>query len=134
MHEREYLARRRELAGSDSACVARQGPIARHIACPILVTIGEQGWLDAQRVTEMVGRWKADGPDITLKIFAGSETAAAQAHADNPTLANEFIFDWIAARLAAGRAAVETGNNSGFGTWNLRDPGRPSGRLFPAGS
>jgi len=29
----------------------------------------------------------------------GTETAASQGHADNPTLANEFIFDWIADRL-----------------------------------
>jgi hypothetical protein len=27
------------------------------------------------------------------------ETAATQGHVDNPTLANEYIFDWIAARL-----------------------------------
>ena len=26
-------------------------------------------------------------------------TAAAQGHNDNPTLANEFIFDWVADRL-----------------------------------
>jgi hypothetical protein len=36
---------------------------------------------------------------VTLKIFAVSETAAMQAHVDNPTLANEYIFDWIASRL-----------------------------------
>jgi hypothetical protein len=34
-----------------------------------------------------------------LKIFRQDETGAAQGHADNPTLANEFIFDWIASRL-----------------------------------
>jgi hypothetical protein len=34
-----------------------------------------------------------------LRIFTVDETAAAQGHADNPTLANEFIFDWVASRL-----------------------------------
>ena len=34
-----------------------------------------------------------------LKVFSSEETAAAQGHADNPTLANEYIFDWIASRL-----------------------------------
>jgi len=36
---------------------------------------------------------------VTLKIFTSEETAAAQGHADNPTLANEFIFDWVAGHL-----------------------------------
>jgi hypothetical protein len=31
------------------------------------------------------------------------ETAAMQGHADNPTLANEYIFDWVASRLRTGR-------------------------------
>jgi hypothetical protein len=40
--------------------------------------------------------------DITLKLFTAAETAAAQGHSDNPTLANEFVFDWIADRLECG--------------------------------
>jgi hypothetical protein len=42
---------------------------------------------------------RAGRDDVTLKIFEAAETAAAQGHADNPALANEFIFDWLAARL-----------------------------------
>ena len=48
---------------------------------------------------ELYDGLKADGRDVTLKIFTSEETAAAQGHADNTTLANEFIFDWIASRL-----------------------------------
>jgi hypothetical protein len=40
---------------------------------------------------------------MTLKIFTAEETASAQAHTDNPTLANEFIFDWIGAHLGLGQ-------------------------------
>jgi hypothetical protein len=36
-----------------------------------------------------------------LKVFTAEETGAAQAHADNPSLANEYIFDWLESRLAA---------------------------------
>jgi hypothetical protein len=36
---------------------------------------------------------------VSLKIFSTGETAATQGHADNPTLANEYIFDWVATRL-----------------------------------
>lgn len=74
--------------------------IARNIKCPVLVTLGEHGWLGADHVTELLRQIQADHQDISLKIFTGSETAASQGHTDNPTLANEFIFDWIADRLA----------------------------------
>ena len=50
-------------------------------------------------MTELVDQLKGGRDDVTLKIFERAETAAAQGHLDNPTLANEFIFDWIAARL-----------------------------------
>jgi hypothetical protein len=50
-------------------------------------------------VRELYDHLKADGRDVTLKIFSDGETAAAQGHADNPTLASEYIFDWVASRL-----------------------------------
>jgi hypothetical protein len=65
----------------------------------VLISTGERGWLKAERVRELYDELQADGRDVTLKIFSCEETAAAQGHVDNPTLANEFIFDWIAARL-----------------------------------
>ena len=61
-------------------------PIAQNINCPLLITLGDHGWLEADRVIEMVERMRADRrSDITLKVFTAAETAAAQAHADNPT-------------------------------------------------
>jgi dienelactone hydrolase len=73
--------------------------VARNIKCPVLISIGESGWLKAERVRELYDRLKAEGRDVTLKVFTSDETATAQGHADNPTLANEYIFDWIATRL-----------------------------------
>ena len=64
------------------------------------MTLGEHGWLGRDRATLLFEQIKASHRDIQLKIFSGAETAAAQGHADNPTLANEYIFDWIAERLA----------------------------------
>jgi hypothetical protein len=66
--------------------------------------VGEQGWLDSSVVTDLFERLKAHHPDISLKIFESSETAAAQGHNDNPTLASEFIFDWLADRLESAPA------------------------------
>jgi len=73
--------------------------IVRKLGCPVLVTLGEHGWLVADHVVELFGQLQATHRDISLKIFTGAETAASQGHADNPTLASELIFDWIADRL-----------------------------------
>ncbi|WP_445491896.1 alpha/beta hydrolase family protein [Rhodopseudomonas sp. RCAM05734] len=83
-------------AGFDKLC---GGSIAKNIRCPILVTIGEHDWLDAGHVTGCCQALRASGLDIDLKIFTAAETAAGPGHVDNPTIGNEFIFDWIADRL-----------------------------------
>jgi hypothetical protein len=62
----------------------------------VLISAGDRGWLKASRVRELYRGLSADRRDITLKIFSSEETAAMHGHVDNPTLANEFIFDWIA--------------------------------------
>jgi dienelactone hydrolase len=98
-HERSFLLRRAAAHGGDALPRTAVSRIMQNIACPLLITVGERGWLQPERVTEMVNRLKADREDVTLKIFESTETAAMQGHVDNPTLANEFIFDWIAARL-----------------------------------
>jgi hypothetical protein len=91
-------------AGLDGGALRRIGlaRVARNIQCPVLISSGERGWLKAERVRELYDHLKADGRDVTLKIFTSEETAAAQGHADNPTLANEFIFDWVTTQFGAG--------------------------------
>ena len=97
-HERSFLMRRAAARGEILPCMGTSR-IMRSIGCPLLITAGERGWLQPERVAELVDRLKAGREDVTLKIFGSAETAATQGHADNPTLANEFTFDWIAARL-----------------------------------
>ncbi len=101
LHERAFLAGR--VAPFDADIVRRPAVsrVARNIKCPVLISTGERGWLKADRVRELYDGLKADRRDVTLKIFTSEETAAAHGHADNPTLANEFIFDWIASRLGS---------------------------------
>jgi hypothetical protein len=102
LHERAFLAGNiassgcGSKAGFEKLCGAS---IARNIRCPILVTIGEHDWLDPGHVTGCCQALRAGGLDIDLKIFTVAETAAGPAHVDNPTIGNEFIFDWIADRL-----------------------------------
>jgi dienelactone hydrolase len=100
LHERAFLMRRVASLDCGLAAMSRRSSIARYIKCPVLVTLGEHGWLEKDQVTLLFEQIKASHRDIELKIFRGSETAAAQGHADNPTLANEYIFDWISDRLA----------------------------------
>ena len=95
MHERAFLMNRLSLSSSGIEG-SWLGPKLR---CPLLITLGEQGWLESDYVTDLFERLKAEHPDVSLKIFESSETAAAHGHRDNPTLANEFIFDWVADRL-----------------------------------
>jgi len=99
LNERAFL--RDLVAPSDANALSRPvfSRVARNIKCPVLISTGERGWLKAERVKELYDGLKADGRDVTLKIFTSEETAAAQGHADNTALANEFIFDWIASRL-----------------------------------
>jgi dienelactone hydrolase len=103
LHERAFVADR--MSGRTSCSVARdldkfcRGSIAQNIRCPILVTIGERDWLDAGHVTRCCQALREGGLDIDLRIFSATETAAAPAHIDNPTIGNEFIFDWLSDRL-----------------------------------
>jgi hypothetical protein len=99
LNEREFL--RERLARDDASIVV--GPalsrVARSIKCPVLIPARRRGGLRPERVQELVDWLRAGGRDVTLEIFGdGEPTALGQA--DNPTLASEFIFDWIEARLA----------------------------------
>ena len=115
MHERAYLLNR--LSPGNDGCEAIEGGWrGPRFGCPVLVTMGEQGWLDRDQVTGLFDQLKSHHLDISLKIFESSETAAAQGHRDNPTLANEFIFDWIADRLEPVSADTTEG---------LKGPPRP---------
>jgi hypothetical protein len=98
LHERNFLMGR--LASQNSAVAGRgHSWIARQLRCPVLITVGEHGWLEADHVAELFEQVKVNHPDISLKFFRGSETGASQGHSDNPTLANEFIFDWLGDRF-----------------------------------
>ena len=114
-HERAYLLNRlsSRSAGGQPVEGSWRGP---RFGCPVLITMGEQGWLESGQVTRLFERLKADHSDVSLKIFESSETAAAQGHRDNPTLANEFIFDWLADRLES--VSADTASE-------LKGPSRP---------
>lgn len=100
LHEQAFLNRRSGSTHGQTAFSPSSKRISQYICCPVLVTVGERGWLEPETVTELFDQIRDDGPARILKIFTSEETASAQAHVDNPTLANEYIFDWVASRLS----------------------------------
>jgi hypothetical protein len=102
LNEREFL--RERIARDDANIVA--GPalsrVARNIKCPVLIPARRRGGLQPERVQELVDCLIAGGRDVTLEMFGDAEPTAL-GQADNPTLASEFIFDWIEARFAVVR-------------------------------
>jgi dienelactone hydrolase len=94
LQERIFLASR--VSSPDAPVPIRPGRIVRNMNFPVLITVGEDGWLERDRVVALVDHLRKDKRDIALKIFTRAETSASQGHADNPTLANEYIFDWVA--------------------------------------
>ena len=108
LHEREFL--RDRIASQEPGVMLRPtlSRAARNIKCPVLIPAGERGWLQPERVQELYAQLKADGRDVTLKIFASGE---AVGHAGSPAPAITFIFDWIEARL--GRPTALHGRHRG---------------------
>jgi hypothetical protein len=83
----------------ETPCDVLRPRVLDEIGCPTLVTLGEHDWLDSRQISEFQHYLSGLKRDITVKCFAGAETAASHAHSDNPTIANEYIFDWISSRL-----------------------------------
>ncbi|MDF0516515.1 alpha/beta hydrolase [Bradyrhizobium yuanmingense] len=104
LHERAFFASRFAMSDVSIVPVPHAPLMASSADCPVLITLGEDGWLKADRARQLVQNSRFGSSDVTLKVFTAVETGAAQAHADNPSLANEYIFDWLESRLGgAGR-------------------------------
>ena len=78
--------------------------VSARIRCPVLITMCEHDWLHTEYVMNVIQQLKSTNPAVTFRIFSETETSASQAHCDNPALASEVIFDWIADRIGAGSA------------------------------
>lgn len=98
LHERSFFHRQ---AGDDTQIcwIEEANAISRGIECPVLVTAGEAGWLLPGALTKFGDQLSNIHRDARLILFRRAETGAMQGHIDNPTLANEVIFDWLEDRL-----------------------------------
>jgi len=92
--------------GDEIRRMQRHGGITS-IKCPILMTFGEFDWLDTRHADALCTALREEGADVTLKVFSTAETAVVHGQSDNPTIGNEFIFDWISARLRTAPALAD---------------------------
>ena len=69
------------------------------IKCPHLITIGQHDYITVETAKNIYDSNKRVGMRPSLKIFSAEETGASPGQMDNPTLAKEFVFDWIRKQL-----------------------------------
>jgi hypothetical protein len=79
--------------------------LAKQIRCPVLVTIDESEWLDAIHASDEA-RAKAAATDGLLRIFPASDIPAPDVKSYSAPMSYEYVFDWIANRLADAGDAV----------------------------
>ncbi|WP_342705088.1 alpha/beta hydrolase [Burkholderia arboris] len=90
----------------DKARDFRLAGVIDRISVPYLVLQGTEDWLGLKTATDTYDYAKAQGVDATLRLFDPDETGAAHCQVDNPTLGQEFICDWLAARLGIDQREV----------------------------
>jgi dienelactone hydrolase len=109
-HERLFVANRRaagardEVTDGDRVRLAAEDHLGTKVKCPYLMTIGQHDFLAVDDAMDVFKASRRAGMPVDLKLFSGEETAASPGHVDNPTLANEFIFEWIRERLDVSEA------------------------------
>ena len=80
------------------AAVAHSGAMLK---CPSLMTIGQHDYIAVENAIDVHEFCRRSGTPRALKVFSTEETAASPGHIDNPTLAKEFVFDWLRRNLGS---------------------------------
>lgn len=74
---------------------------ATMLKCPSLMTIGQHDYIAVENAIDVHESCNRSGAPLDLKVFSTEETAASPGHIDNPTLAKEFVFDWLRRKLGS---------------------------------
>ncbi len=70
-----------------------------NMQCPYLVIHGGHDVLGVEQASKVYEHAKDSGVDATLKLLSEEETGAEHCQHDNPTIGEEYMFDWLADRL-----------------------------------
>jgi dienelactone hydrolase len=74
---------------------------ATMLKCPSLMTIGQHDYIAVENAIDVHESCNRSGAPLDLKVFSTEGTAASPGHIDNPTLAKEFVFDWLRRKLGS---------------------------------
>jgi dienelactone hydrolase len=64
--------------------------------CPYLIVHGGHDVLGVQQATRVCEAARSSGVDVTLKVLEEDETGAEHCQHDNPSIAMEYMADWLA--------------------------------------
>jgi hypothetical protein len=83
----------------------RMAAFIGNIRCPYLIVQGEHDFLGLQTARDAFECARTGGVPVELRVFTAEETGASHCQADNPTLGQEFVWDWIAIQLGIAQTA-----------------------------
>ena len=70
-----------------------------NMQCPYLIVHGGHDVLGVKQATKVYEHAKDNGVDVTIKFLSEEETGAEHCQHDNPTIGEEYMFDWLAHRF-----------------------------------
>lgn len=77
-----------------------------HMRCPYLIVHGGHDVLGVEGATRVYEYARAHGIDVTLDLIPSEETGAEHCQHDNPSLGQERVADWLAARFRIDQRAL----------------------------
>ena len=86
LHERAFFASRFAMSDLSIVPVPQAPLMASSADCPVLITLGEDGWLKADRARQIVQKSRLGSSDIMLKVFtaAGNRRGAGPCGQSEP--------------------------------------------------
>lgn len=76
--------------------------------CPYLIIHGGHDVLGVKQASKVYEHARESGVDATIKLLSEEETGAEHCQHDNPTIGEEYMFDWLTERFGIDQQALLT--------------------------
>ena len=76
--------------------------------CPYLIVHGGHEVLGVRQANTVYEHAGGAGVDVTIKFLTEEETGAEHCQHDNPTIGEEYMFDWLADRFGIDQRQLMT--------------------------
>ena len=77
-----------------------------NMKCPYLIVHGGHDVLGVRQANTVYEHARDSGVDVTIKFLTEEETGAEHCQHDNPTIGEEYMFDWLAGRFGIDEGAL----------------------------